>query len=209
MNFTLNSTKAKQSESTGGAIKEAGKYLGKITRAEALKSKSGASGVGISFETDDGLQASYLDIWTHNANGDEIFGFNRIMAIMACTKIKSMNVGIINFKKYDFDSKQMIDVQAQGYPDLMGKRIGFLLQQIIDEYNGNDTNKLEIFGVFEAGTDFSASEILDQKTKPEATQKRYEQLMKNPIIDKRKNKPKYIGSSDSVSVQSDSDDIPF
>ena len=210
MTYTLNAIKAKQADSTGsGAIKESGKYTGKITRAEALSSAGGAIGIGISFESDDGRQASYLDIWTHDRNGNEIFGFSRIMAIMTCAKIKSMSQGMITFKKYDTETRQTVDTQAMGYPDLMGKRIGFLLQQTLDEYNGKDTDRVEIYGIFEADTNFSASEILDQKTKPEATYKRLEQLLKNPINDKRKNRsPKYPAQTTHSTSPSD-DDIPF
>ena len=52
--LTQNTSSAKQADVINTAIKESGKYIGVITRAESLTSKNGNQGVGISFKSDNG-----------------------------------------------------------------------------------------------------------------------------------------------------------
>ena len=211
MNLILNTDIAKQADSHGGAIKESGAYIGTITRAEALSPMSGAKGVGISIKTDDGLTANYLDIYTHDRNKAAISGLKTVMAILACTKTRQANVGQIQFDKYDKETKSEHKVNAQGYPDLMGERIGLLLKQELTTYKGKEQSKLVVYGVYEADTGFTASEILDKATTPEKMHKMLESLMKNPVTDKRE-KQQYNGYNDSYSAPTSNtldDDIPF
>ena len=104
------------------------------------------------------------------------------------------------------------------YPDLVGKKLGLLLQKVLDSYNGKDSEKMELFGVFEAGTGFTATEILDKAPHPEMNEVRYIQLMQKPVKDKRGNdnfapqsasyapSASYHGANSSTEM---SDEIPF
>jgi hypothetical protein len=212
MNLTLDVNLAKQSDSHGGAIKESGAYIGTITRAQALRPQSGSKGVGFSIKTDDGLTANYLDIYTHKATGEALNGLKTVMAILACTKTRQANVGQISFDKYDKETKSDVRVNAQGYPDLMGKRIGLLLKQELTTYEGKDKSSLVVYGVYEADTGFTASEILDKATMPEKMKKMLDVLMKNPVSDKREKQQSndyYQAPSSNAVFNTLDDDIPF
>jgi len=212
MNLTLDANLAKQSDSHGGAIKESGAYIGTITRAQALNPQSGSKGVGFSIKTEDGLTANYLDIYTHKENGEALRGLKTVMAILACTKTRQANVGQISFDKYDKEKKLDVRVNVQGYPDLMGKRIGLLLKQELSTYEGKEQSRLVVYGVYEADTGFTASEILDKATAPEKMHKMLDALMKNPVGDKREKQQSndyYQAPSSSSAFNPLDDEIPF
>lgn len=168
MNYTLNTEAAKAADTINGRIEESGKYIGTFIRAESTTSSKGTIGIDFSFKSNDGLSTDYLTVWTHNAEGKEIYGFKVLMAIMTCMKIKTLTktVGIV--EKYDQDQKKRAQVQADIYPELMNKPVGLLLQRA--EYTktaGGVGSTFNIFAAFEADSGFTASEILDRKTKPE------------------------------------------
>ena len=54
MGLTLNAGDARKGDSITNIIRESGKYVGIITRAEKLVSKNRVEGLGLSFKTDDG-----------------------------------------------------------------------------------------------------------------------------------------------------------
>ena len=210
MKFDAN--KAKDADKMSAAITESGMYKGVITRAEALVSdKKGTKGLGISFKTDDGMTADYLDIYYEKADGTELYGMNTVQAILGCLKIREPKEGPIKCKKY-VKNKGVEEVSVNGYPNMMGKRIGFLLQKEIqtNEMTGQDQNRMNIYGVFEADTGFVVSEILEKKTKPEKLEKMLQFLMAHPVKDNRKKKA--VQHDNAVPQSSEpffDDDIPF
>lgn len=167
-NYTLNTDHARQADSGGLRINETGAYVGKFNRAEAIKSKKDTDGVEFSFETDDGLKTDYLTLWTHNANGDEIFGLKTLNAIMTCAKVRGISARQAQVEKYDLDLKKNIQVTATVYPDLMNKQVGIILQK--EEYAPGKF-KFNIVGAFDPATRMTASEILDKKVTPERLNK--------------------------------------
>lgn len=217
MSLTLNANEARQADRTNTAIKESGKYIGVITRAEKLISKKNTEGLGLSIKTADGETANYLDLYTVNSSGETLPSMATVQAILCCTRTKEANEGNIQFEKWDSDAKAVVKATANGYPDLMGKRIGLLLQRELstNTTNGNDVDRVVIYGVFEADSGLTASEILDKKTQPEKLDKMHSALMARPINDRRTN----AKSNAPVSSQSNStnkgsfddfeDDIPF
>lgn len=210
MSLKLNTEQARKSDNFSSVIRETGKYVGVITRAEKLVSKRGTKGVGFSFKSDDGATANYLDVYTEKANGEELWGMNQVQSILACTKTRDAAEGPITFDKWTRD-QGIVETTVTGYPALMGKRIGFLLQRELDTNpeNGQDTDKVVIAGVFEADTGFTASEILDKKTKPEKNEKRLAML--KPVYDKRKNvkAPTLAVVGGGAQVDEFDDSIPF
>jgi hypothetical protein len=214
MSLNLNANEARQADRTNTAIRTAGKYIGTITRAEKLLSKKNTEGVGISFKTDDGATANYLDLYTVNSNGETLPSMATVQAILCCTRTKTADEGSITFEKWDGEAKAMVKETKNGYPALMGKRIGFLLQQELSD-NPNDPSKhndrVIIYGVFEADSELTASEILDKQTKPEKLEKMLNTLMVKPINDRRTNKSSGAPSSSTGGKSFDDfeDDIPF
>lgn len=218
MSYTLDTKLAKTADNITASIRESGKYIGTITRAEALVSEQGTKGIGLSFKSEDGASADYLDLYTHRANGEALSSLKTVNAILACIRLRTINEGSVTFESWDRQAGQRVKVTKQGYPDLMGKRIGLLLRKFLDsKQDGSDRDGVEIFGVFEAGTELTASEILDQKTKPERLTKMVEALAARPVYDKRK-KPSGAQHPQSTTTRQPAsstgfddmdDDIPF
>lgn len=188
MGLSLNANEARKADNFSTVLRESGKYIGVITRAEKLLSRNNVEGVGFSFKTDDGASASFLDVYTVKPNGEKLRGYNVVQAILCCTRLKTVSDGQITFERWDSDERKMVQATAPGYPELMGKRIGLVLQREIgtNDNTGNDTDRLNIFAVFEASTGLMASEILDQKTKPEKLENIVRMVMANPVRDTRK-----------------------
>lgn len=212
MGLTLNANEARKADNFASVIRESGKYVGTITRAEKLLSKNKVEGLGLSFKTDDNASANYLDIYTVKPNGDKLRGYSIAQAILCCTKTKSADEGEITFEKWDPDERRMVQTTANGYPALMGKRIGLILQKELATHSvtGEDTERLNIVAVFEASTGLTASEILDSKTKAERIEHIVKMVMTNPVRDtrKRSSAPKPQPQSSNGEAPFD-DDIPF
>lgn len=215
MGLTLRSDDARKADNFSSVLKETGKYVGVITRAEKLLSERNTEGVGFSFKTDDGASANYLDVYTVKSDGSQLRGHSIVQAILCCARVRNADEGKIDFERWDSSERRMVSATAEGYPALMGKRIGFVLQKELATHSitGADTEKLNIVAVFEASTGLTASEILDQKTKPEKLERIVQMVMANPVRDTRKRqpgRPQPQSQSHSSPPPSDwDDDIPF
>lgn len=211
MSYTLDTTQAKAADSISSSIRETGKYVGVLTRAEAITSTKGTKGLGLSLKSDDGSTADYLDLYTHRADGEPLSSLKTVNAILACLKIRGIKEGQISFEKWNKEAKQRERVSGPGYPDLMGKRIGFLLRKEIEtDDQGHDRERIAIFAVFQAESELTATEVLDQKTKPERLEKMFDALMLKPVYDKRKATAQTTRASQSTGEDWTQDnDIPF
>lgn len=183
--LTLNPNYAKAADAISTAIKESGKYVGIITRAEALQSKNGNPGIGLSFKSDAGETADYLDLYIGETDGKPWAGTNTVNAIMCCMKVKQAPKGQVKFERWNKETKTRDVVSAEGYPAIQGQRIGLLLQKELSEYQGQTKEKLNIFGVFNADSELTASEILAGATKAEKLAKIVQALMAKPVKDTR------------------------
>lgn len=210
----LNTEKARAADNRQTAITETGKYVGTITRAERLMSTQGTHGLGLSFKANDGSTANYLDVWFAKANGDELYGIKTVNALMACLRMRKAEDGTIQCDKWDKDAGAMVRATVPGYPAMMGQRIGLLLQESIEtDQQGKDQQRIGIYGVFQADTELTASEVLDGKTTPEKLPKMLQALMANPVRDNRKNKGAPARTAQPAQAGSGfngmDDDIPF
>lgn len=219
MDLTLDPKTAKAADTVMAPITEAGKYIGTLTRAESLKSNSGTLGLGLSFRAESGQTADYLDIYTRKADGTELMGAKAVNAILACLRLRGAKEGVIEVEKWNKDAGQRVKMDVPGYPELMGKRIGLLLQQELSiDQNGKEQSRMVVFGVFSPDTELTASEILDGKTNPERLSKMVEALAARPVRDNRKGrgtKPagsgaqRGSGASSGTGFDDMDDDIPF
>lgn len=169
--YTLNPNAARDFDKIGNYLSETGKYVGQFTRAEKLISTNkGTHGIGFTFVSQG--QSARFDLWTLSAQNEPLRGMNAVNAIMACLRLKSLSVAQAQVERYDYDSKQTIKVQAEVFPELMGKDIGLVLQKteyekMRDGYKTGETGwRLELVLPFEAASELTASEILDRKTEP-------------------------------------------
>jgi len=219
MSYNLDANKARQSESGGKFIKDAGKYVGQFTRAEKIVSKGGA--MGIEFDFSDGSKSCTVTIWTHGKDGSELFGLNAISALMTVMRLKSMNESPQMVKKYIYADKAEKQVQAMVYTDLMNKPIGVLVQ--MEQYL-NGTGELRVkpsfFCFFDAKSELIATEILDRQVSPKELEHKMTYVMECPLKElSKKDKAKLTERAASMhytpqqapAVGGDNfdDDIPF
>ncbi len=209
--LTLNPNEARLADNRSSSITESGAYIGVITRAEQLNSKNGASGLGLSFKSDSGATANYLDLYTMNAKGETLPSSSIVNALLVCLKQKQVPDGEITVERWDKEAKATYKEKVAGYPSLIDKRIGLLLQKEIstNDKTGSDNDRMVIYGVFEADTGFTASEILDKALKGEKLEKMKEYLASHPVNDRRKTKPAYATQPTQSTSFDDFDDIGF
>jgi len=180
---------AKDADKVNSQITEAGTYICTITRAEDLKSKDkGTKGLGLSVVDEHGATAPYLDVYYEKADGEALVGAKTVQAILGCLKLREAVPGTIQCEKWNKDAKEIQKVTVPGFPDLMGKKIGFLFQKELqtNDNTGADTSRLNIISVFQHDTKLTVSEILAKKTTPEVLAKQQMYVENNPIKDKRK-----------------------
>ena len=148
---------------TSNFITDTGKYVGRFVRAEAKISKQQTDGIELDFVADDGRRANFLSLWTYTRDGQETYGLKVLSAILACLRLRGIQGGQIHFK--DRDGRP---VTGDGFPDLMGKPIGLLLQRAnFTKDDGSPGYKFNIFAPFDAKSELTASEILNKAQKPE------------------------------------------
>lgn len=170
--YQLDANAAREADSIGSYLTETGKYTGTFTRAEKLISKNkGTHGIGFTFES--AGQTTRFDVWTMDASNKHLSGFKAVNAIMACLSLRGITPKTGQVERYNWDTQQKETVQADVFPDLVGKPIGLVLQKTEYEkmrdgqYTGETGWRLELVAPFRAADEFTASEILDRKTKPE------------------------------------------
>ncbi|GAD20913.1 hypothetical protein [Acidovorax sp. MR-S7] len=170
--YQLDAQSAREADSIGSYLTETGKYIGQFTRAEKLVSKNkGTHGIGFTFEC--AGQSTRFDIWTMDASNKHLGGFKAINAIMACMSLRGIAPAPGKVERYNWDTQQRETVQAEVFPELVGKPIGLVLQKTEYEkmrdgqYTGETGWRLEMLAPFRAADEFTAGEILDRKTKPE------------------------------------------
>lgn len=140
-------------------IYQKGAYAGEFTRAEVTVSSVGTVGIDLSFKAVDGSTADYLTIWTHNKAGEELSGYGLVAALLSCMRVKNVEAKRARIEKYNHDAGARMMMDADIYPDMMGKPIGLLLVQ--EEYlsHGIKKTKLVITGCYEPATGKTAAEI--------------------------------------------------
>jgi len=179
-------SKAARASDAGGVIRESGKYDGlTITRAEILKSLKGTVGLGLSVQNAYGQSCNYLNIWHTRGSGEYLSGWRTISKIMACLRLKTADEGQIKITKWD--NGKPAEAFVPGYPEMMGKKIGLLLQEVweTNSETGANIRKMEIFAPFEAGTELTAAEILDRKTAPGQLGELLERMIAQSPADRR------------------------
>lgn len=216
--YALDAKAAKESDQIGGYLKDTGKYKGTFTRAEKLISTNkGTHGVGFTF-ADEAGQTTRFDIWTMNAQEEQLMGYKTLMAIMACMKVRNLTVTTAEVERYDYDAKERYVEDAEVFAELTGKPIGLLLrsteyEKMRDGQKTGDTGwRLELLAPFDAATGFTAGEIMDKKKAPEQLAKIEATLADRPLKKGNAPAPRQAAAQSGGSRMNDMDDdqdIPF
>lgn len=209
--YNLNTSAARDADNISSFLKDSGKYKGIFTRAEALLSKKGTKGIGFTFE-DESKRTTKFDLWTLNDKGEELPSFKHAMAIMTCLRVKTMSPSKAIVDRYDYDTKKTEKVEAEVFADLMNKPIGLVLRnteykKMKDGVETGETGwRLELYTVFDKN-EFTASEVLDQKTTPEKLAVAIASLQDKPLKGGSTAKPSIQNSAPTFADIDD--DIPF
>jgi len=180
MSYTLNTTAAREGDTQNLRITETGAYVGVFTKAEKVISKQGTTGIEFSFVSNEKQSADFLTLWTINKDGEHIYGFKQLMALMTCMRVKDVSEKTAQIEK--FDNGQKVKVQAPVHPELMNRPIGVLLQR--EEYeksNGQPGHKFNFAGFFDPQTRMTATEILDKSGRAEKLDKMIAALKDRPM----------------------------
>jgi hypothetical protein len=207
--YTLDTEQAKAA-GLSNRITESGRYVGRFTRAEAIVSRSRTEGVEFTFESDEGQTADYLTCWTYNEAGESLYGLKVLNAVMTCLRVRQLAPRPMQFNGRDGAR------QGDGFPDLMGKPVGLLLQR--EEYakqDGSTGYKFNIALPFEASSGLTAGEILGKVTAPAALDKAHALLRDKPLQQRRQTTEYASSGHPANRAQSGGgladldDDVPF
>lgn len=195
--YTLNTEAAKQADNLFSKIEEKGAYLGVLTRAEKTVSRKGTKGVDFSFKADSGATADYLTIWTHKETGEQLQGFNILMAIMTCLKVRDLTATDGEVEKYDSTTQKREKVVVPLFNELMGKPLGLLLhmeqyEKMKDGFKTGETAWKPTIAAPYAADGFTASEILSKAKEATTLDKMTQALRDRPL----KNQPAKPASND-------------
>ena len=205
MDYQLDTNAAKKADVIFSKIDTKGKYMGVLTRAEQVTSQKGSVGVDLSFKAGSGESADYLTLWTHNKDGKQLMGFNTLMAIMTCLRVRELKAQDGEVEKYDSAQQKRVKVTVPLYRELMDKPLGLLIH--MEEYAktaGGTAWKPVIAAAFDKD-EFTASEILNKSVQPEALPKMVMALRDRPL----KNAVLSSAGASSSDVPADFDDVPF
>ena len=210
MSYTLDTNEARKADSTGGMITEIGKYVGTITQAVEVVAGTGTKGIALTFKSNS-EQKARLSIYTLKTDGTKLMGYQALMAIMTCLKLRSITEKEGKALEWDSNEKKEVSVDAVIFPDLCNKPIGVLLET--EDYPKNDGGigtRMVLKGVFQADTELTASEILDKKTQPQQLERMVASLRHRPA---KAAKPaatrQHSAHADSGFDGMDDDSIPF
>lgn len=207
--YALDANEARKADSTGNSIREMGKYTGTFTQAEDITASTGTKGIALTFEANG--QKTRFSLYTKRSNGETIMGFQALMAIMACLGLRNITPQQGTIKFWDNEAKTEKTRQGTVFPELCNKPIGVLLET--EDYlnrDGEVRTRMVFAGAFQAGTELTASEILDRKTKPEQLVKQVSYLHHRPVKPAKGAAPAASRAAPTGSGFDDmDDDIPF
>jgi hypothetical protein len=209
--YQLDKQAAMNADATGKWLTETGKYNGKILCAEDIKAATGTRGVALTLQANDGRETRQF-VYTVKENGEKLSGYDLLMALMTCLKLRDIKPAAGQVKRWNRETKQEFTEQATVFPELANKQIGFLLQKTEEESRKNPGQTAwtaKLVGVFEASSELMASEILNGKKAPEALPMRVAQLADRPLKKRPAGSAPAAQSSGGGGGGDMDDDIPF
>ncbi|MGV6475392.1 hypothetical protein [Azotobacter vinelandii] len=186
--FNLDPNAARAADNKSAFIDEAGKYIGTFTRAEYMeKPQTGSTGIGLNFKSREGAEAQFYVNLSYQHGQRNKGGHELVNAIMACLQLRHVgNPQPVTVEKWNAESKQREQVSVPGFPELMGKPIGLLIQMEIEKNSEKGLPRPTIYAPFSAESEKTASEILDPNCRaPAKLEKMVQAVAAKPIRDNR------------------------
>lgn len=161
-----------KADDVAGRIDSNGPYIGQFKDVHAIVSaQKKTEGIRFEFISPGGGACSF-DLWTRKEDGTAVFGMNYVNAMMTIFGLRGLKTVTGKYEAYDFDQGKRVEVEGEIFPDLMNKDIGLVLQkELYTKGDGKESFRMGLFGVFQASTRLTASELKDKKTQPEKLEK--------------------------------------
>ena len=175
--FVFNESKAVSNDAPKGGKKvlDSGVYTVTLNTVSQVVAKTGTEGLDFSFTVDGSEYPNMVyGVWTHKADGTELFSANMIQALMGLLGVKELT-----------PYQKTIEIKdgtktVTALKELDGKRVKIAIQKVLDFYNGDTTEKNEIKAFFDADTGKTYSEL---KSNSEAKQIKYYEKLKDKETD--------------------------
>jgi hypothetical protein len=206
--YTLDKTAAMNADKTSNWLTDTGKYIGRILCGEDIKASNGTRGIALTLQADDGRETRQF-IYTVKSDGEKLSGYDLVMALMTCLRLRDIKPVNGPVKRWDSDAKQEYTEQGTVFPELTNKPIGFLLQKTEEpsrKHAGETAWSAKLIAVFDPQSELMAAEILTGKKDPVMLAQKVASLADRPM----KSKPAARSSAPVGGGGADlDDDIPF
>jgi hypothetical protein len=175
--YQLDKQSAENGSGSSSNYLEEGLHEVTVEQAYEFTAGTGAKGVHIDFKSKSGATRG-LNFYTVNKDGEHIFGMDQLQAIMAVTKIRSINPqsGTVKVRRFNEQANAYEDqqIQAPVLMELVGKQLGIIIHKEANTYEGRTRARYNMTAPLVAGTNQTAIEVLNSK---EATS--WESLLRN------------------------------
>ncbi len=198
-------------------IDKSGAYVCIVKMAKVIHANSGAVGLSLDLETEDGKKAYLTEYFVSgdakgnkttytDKEGNEINlpGFSKVKAInFLLTGVSGLPSGEIKtIMEYDFDLKQEVSVEREVVTSWLNRPIGTCIQLVMeDKYNNESTSitKVEVEHFFDPVTEQFSSEKIGSKP-AEMKNVFIKRVEITPVVDKRKKSKGTAPSTGSTSA---------
>lgn len=208
--YSLDKQAAMNADKTSNWLTDTGKYIGRILCGEDIKASTGTRGVALTLQSDDGRETRQF-IYTVKPDGEKLSGYDLVMALMTCLRLRDIKPVKGQVKRWDAEAKQEYMEEGTVFPEFANKPIGFLLQKTEEpsrKNSGETAWTAKLVAVFDPQTELMAAEILTGKKEPTMLGQKVAALADRPMKSRpsasRNTAP--VGGGGGVDPD---DDIPF
>jgi hypothetical protein len=153
--FEFNEAKAMDTGAgeAGKKVLDSGVYDVTLNTVSEVTASTGTEGIDFNFTVDGAKYPNMVyGLWTHRADGTELFGTNIVQSLMGVLGIKKLTPYEKTIEIRDGAKK------VSAYKELDGKRVKVAVQKVLDIYNGEVKEKNEIKAFFGVDTGKTYSE---------------------------------------------------
>lgn len=171
MNYDYDEQAAGHADDVTNRVDATGAYVGSFKNAWAIRTAKEGHGIHFEFEVQ-GAGSVGLDLYTMDKDGKKFFGYNQLQAMQTVLGVKGLKTAPGKITVYSQEENKRVEADGDVFPDLIGKRIGMVLQkELYTKNSGADGYRMNIYAIFHPESRLMASEIRENKVKPEKLEK--------------------------------------
>lgn len=163
---------AGKADDVASRIDTSAAYVGQFKVVHAIKSaKTGTEGLHFEFNSPGGGSAGF-DVYTRKEDGTPTFGQNQVQAMMHILGLRGLKSVTGKYEAWDSEVGKRVETEGDVFPELCNKDIGLVLQkEKITKGDGKESYRMNLYGIFDAKTRLTSSELKERKTQPEKLEK--------------------------------------